>query len=202
MSRDSGMTPVREDTARWVLQTPDRLDPAQRALHDRIVSGPRGAQAGQVPLTNAEGALLGPFSLMTIAPQVGDAVQRVGAELRFGTSLNPIVREAAILLVAVDRGCAFEWIAHAGSARQAGLTAAQLAALRRGDVPDELEADVALALRSVRALLLTGTLDETGYSEALLALGEQALAELVWLCGYYSMLALAVAVFRPPDPGE
>lgn len=194
------MTPVSGDAVRRRPLAPDRLDPQQRALHDRIVSGPRRAQTELVPIVNAEGALLGPFGLMTIAPQLGEAVQEVGAALRFRGGLSPVLREASILLVAVHRGCAFEWIAHAGAAERAGLAEAQLAALRRGDVPDGLDPDDAIALRVVRMLLVSGTLEETDYREALAALDERRLIELVWLCGYYSMLALALAVFRLPDP--
>ncbi|MFD1718385.1 carboxymuconolactone decarboxylase family protein [Georgenia deserti] len=176
---------------------PDELDAEQRAVYDRIVGGPRGSQAGQVPVTNDDGSLAGPFDLMTIAPAVGDAVQQVGAAIRFTTSLEPLVREAAILLVAARHGCEFEWRAHAGAARAAGAGEDQLAELGAGQVPAGLTAEQAQALAAVRAMLVNGRLDDAEYSAASDQLGERTLAELVWLCGYYSMLALALAVFTP-----
>lgn len=185
---------------RQVLRAPDELDPDQRVLYERIVGGPRKAQAGQVPIVDGSGALLGPFGLMTIAPRIGDAVQGVGAALRFAAELPPLVREAAILLVATARDCRFEWFAHEAAARAAGLDDDQLAALAAGRLPSRLEAADAAALRVVAALLAAGTLDDAEYGAAIAELGERRLAELVWLVGYYSMLALALAVFDPPNP--
>ncbi|GAA4431020.1 carboxymuconolactone decarboxylase family protein [Georgenia halophila] len=185
---------------RYRPRRPDELDADQRELYDRIVDGPRKTQAGQVPIADESGALVGPFGLMTIAPAVGDAVQSVGAALRFATGLEPLVREAAILLVAAHHRCDFEWIAHAGAARSAGLDDTRLAALGDGRVPDGLDEQQARALETVGALLASATLDDARYEAALDSLGERTLAELVWLCGYYSSLALALAVFRPPNP--
>ena len=41
------------------------------------------------------------------------------------------------------------------------------------------------------------TLPDDDYEAGLAALGKQRLAELTWLVGYYSALALALSVFRP-----
>jgi 4-carboxymuconolactone decarboxylase len=40
-------------------------------------------------------------------------------------------------------------------------------------------------------------LSDEDYETGLAALGKQRLAELTWLVGYYSALALSLAVFRP-----
>lgn len=187
---------------RLELRHPAELDDDARALYDRIVSGPRKSQAGQAPITDPDGALLGPFGLMTLAPAVGDAIQQVGAALRFATGLSPLVREAAILLVAAHHGSDFEWFAHVGLARAAGLTPRAIAALGAGELPVEVTEGDAAQLRVVQELLATGTLDDEAYTAARAELGERTLAELVWLCGYYGMLALALAVFDPPNPME
>ena len=52
----------------------------------------------------------------------------------------------------------------------------------------------------VQSLLRQGNLNDETYHTAVTKLGERTLAELVWLVGYYSMLALALAVFDPPNP--
>ncbi|HWI31803.1 MAG TPA: carboxymuconolactone decarboxylase family protein [Microbacterium sp.] len=185
---------------RFPLRPRSALDENQRALYDRIVDGPRKTQKAQVPITDDSGALLGPFGIMTIAPAVGEAVQAVGAALRFSSGLDPVVREAAILLAASHHRCEFEWFAHETPARQAGLDDRQLAALKQGSVPEGLDAQASHALGVVCALLSDGDLDDAAYRAAIGTLGAATLAELVWLCGYYSMLALALAVFDPPNP--
>src|ERR1700678_1218617 len=70
------------------LTAPADLAPAQRALYDAITGGPRASQAGTVPITDAEGRLLGPFAIMLLSPDVGYAMQQVGATIRFGAALT------------------------------------------------------------------------------------------------------------------
>jgi len=54
----------------------------------------------------------------------------------------------------------------------------------------------------VRALLARHTLDDLLFEQASGVLGTPCLAALVWLVGYYEMLATALATFRPgPAPG-
>ena len=180
----------------------DELDPEQRRLHDRIVDGPRRTQASLVPLTDAEGRLLGPFGPMTIAPGVGDAVQQVGASLRFATTMTARTKEAAILLVAARRACVYEWMLHEGAALATGIDRTAIAALRTGVPPGGLGPETDAALAVAARLLDAGALTDAEYSRAIGELGEVVLAELVWLVGYYSMVALALAVFEPPLGGE
>ncbi|WP_432828603.1 carboxymuconolactone decarboxylase family protein [Dactylosporangium sp. CA-092794] len=153
-----------------------------------------------MPITDGSGRLLGPFGLMLIAPEVGDAVQQLGAALRFRSGLSPRVRELAILTVAVAAGCEFEWWAHEQAALAAGLTVEQLQSILDGAVPDGLSdaereaAGVSLALSRRRRL------DDAEYAAAQRTLGTATLAELTWLVGYYGTLALALEVFAPASP--
>ena len=175
---------------------PVGLDGERAALHARIATGPRKAQA-RVPLVDERDRLLGPFGVMLFSPRIGDAVQQVGAALRFDDDLPPRLREVAVLAVAVHHGSAFEWAAHEDLARETGLSGAQLQAMLDGAVPDGLDDAERAALDVVRALLTGHDLGDDRYAAALAALGRDTLAALVWLTGYYAMLATALAVFRP-----
>jgi hypothetical protein len=53
----------------------------------------------------------------------------------------------------------------------------------------------------VERLLADGELGDAGFAEAVSVLGTEPLAALVWLVGYYGMLATALATFRPPLAG-
>lgn len=175
---------------------PANLDEERLALHSLIANGPRRAQA-RVPLVDDQGRLLGPFGPMLFSPRIGTAVQQVGAALRFDPDLPPRMRELAILTVAAHARSEFEWTAHEGAARDAGVSTDQLQSLLDGTVPDNLEPAELCAVKATRALLTDRTLGDDLYQEALAELGQDALAALVWLVGYYSMLALALATFRP-----
>ncbi len=175
---------------------PDELDDERRQLHSLIADGPRRAQA-RVPLVDGDGRLLGPFGPMLLSPRIGAAVQSVGAALRFDTDLPPRLRELAVLTVAASVGSAFEWAAHEGAALDAGAEVEHLQDLLDGRLPTGLEPAELVGLRVVQALLAGHTLDDELYAGALGALGEPGLAAVVWLVGYYEMLATALAVFRP-----
>ena len=182
------------------LTAPADLAPAQRALYDAITGGPRASQAGTVPITDADGRLLGPFAVMLLSPEVGDAVQQVGAKIRFGTALTARERELAILSVAGAARSDFERLAHEPAARHLGLAQAQLDAVLAGQLPDGLPADETMVCRLARLMTADRTLSDADYADGLAALGRARLAELTWLVGYYGALALALAVFRPELP--
>jgi 4-carboxymuconolactone decarboxylase len=182
------------------LIPPAELAPAQRDLYDAITGGPRASQAGTVPITDAEGQLLGPFANMLLSPEVGNAMQQVWAAIRFGTALTGRERELAILTVAGALNSEFERIAHVPAARGLGLTEPQIDAALAGKTADGLSADEAIVGRLALTMTVDRTLSDRDYADAVGALGQERLAELTWLVGYYSALALSLAVFRPVLP--
>lgn len=182
------------------LLAPASLDEAQRALYEAITGGPRASQAGTVPIVDEEARLLGPFAVMLLTPEVGNAVQQVGAKLRFSTALTGRERELGILAVAGELRSDFERLAHEPAARKLGLTQAQVDAVLSGRVPAGLSGDEALVCGLARAMTAERTLSDEDYEAGVAVLGKERLAELTWLVGYYSALALALAVFRPVLP--
>ncbi|MBB5080041.1 carboxymuconolactone decarboxylase family protein [Nonomuraea endophytica] len=166
---------------------PDRLDPDARAVYDKITSGPRGAS-----VTGADGALIGPFNAMLLSPPVGDALQELGAAIRYGSRLTGRCRELATLVVANHCDSAFERQAHERLARDLGFTEEQLASLRAGAQPSLDDEEEATVHRIARALVTRGDLDEEEYS----LLAPPVLFELTTLVGYYRTLALQMRVFR------
>jgi 4-carboxymuconolactone decarboxylase len=184
------------------LLAPGELDPAQRAVYDAITGGPRASQAATVPITDEDGRLVGPFAVMLLSPAVGDAVQQVGAKIRFATALTARERELGILSVAGVLRSDFERLAHEPAARTAGLTQQQINAALSGRTPDGLTGDEALVCRLARLMTADRNLSDADYADGLAALGNQRLAELTYLVGYYCALALSLAVFRPELPAE
>lgn len=180
--------------------TRDELSPDQVALYDLIVEGARGRESGTITLTDDDGRLLGPFGLMTIVPSIGHAVQDLGAAIRFRGRLTPRQRELAILTVAAHHRSGFEWFAHERAARDAGLDGAQLTALKAGEEPAGLDAEDVCLSRAVRTILRCPPPNDPEWSRARSCLSREMLAELVWLCGYYSMLAVSMAALDPELP--
>jgi len=198
--KDSAGERTRGCASRLDLTPPADLDAGQRALYDAITGGPRAAQAGTVPITDEEGRLVGPFAVMLLAPAVGNAMQQVGATIRFGTGLTGRERELAILTVAGVLDSDFERLSHEPAARALGLSQDQVDAALAGRVPAGTDDDEALVCRLAKVMTADRTLADGEYAGGVAALGTERLAELTWLVGYYSALALALAVFRPVLP--
>ena len=193
--------PVFEEVPpRLDLIAPADLDPAQRVLYEAITGGPRASQAGTVPIVDESGRLLGPFAVMLLTPEVGNAMQQVGAKIRFSRALTGRERELAILAVAGELRSGFERLAHEPAALKLGLSQAQVNSVLSGQVPDGLSSDEALICGLARVMTAERNLNDQDYEAGLAALGQERLAELTWLVGYYSALALSLAVFRPVLP--
>ncbi|HEX7164602.1 MAG TPA: carboxymuconolactone decarboxylase family protein [Trebonia sp.] len=182
------------------LIAPGDLEEAQRALYEAITGGPRASQAGTVPIVDESGRLLGPFAIMLLTPEVGNAMQQVGAKIRFAAALTARERELAILAVAGVLRSDFERLAHEPAALRAGLTQAQVNAVLSGQVPDGLADAESVICRLARVMTAERSLAGEDYEAGIAALGKERLAELTWLVGYYSALALSLAVFRPFIP--
>ena len=201
MSEGPVVEPVFENLPpRLDLIAPADLDEAQRVLYEAITGGPRAGQAGTVPIVDEEARLLGPFAVMLLTPEVGNAMQQVGAKIRFSAALTGRERELGILAVAGELRSDFERLAHEPAARKLGLTELQVNAVLSGQVPDGLSGDEALVCRLARTMTAERNLRDEDYEAGVAALGRERLAELTWLVGYYSALALALAVFRPVPP--
>ncbi|MEU4233002.1 carboxymuconolactone decarboxylase family protein [Nonomuraea sp. NPDC026600] len=166
---------------------PAHLDADARALHEKITAGPRGTS-----MLDDEGGLVGPFNAMLLSPPVGDALQELGAAIRYRSGLSARAREIAILVVAGHWDSAFELRVHEEIGRGLGLTEDELAALRTGAALELADPDEDAVLRVTRALVTRADLDDSEYAE----LGESVVFELTTLVGYYATLALQLRVFR------
>lgn len=175
---------------------PQDLDPAQLALYQRIVDGPRRRMPEGSVLVQSDGVLRGPFNAMLVNPVLGEALQSTGVALRFHTSLSDRVRELAILATASATNCEYEWNAHAPIARELGVTEQQLEAVRLGQPLPDVRAAEASAVSLVRVLIEPGVVDDDELGDAVDQLGLSGAVEIVFLVGYYQMLARSLIVWR------
>lgn len=177
---------------------PDELDHEQHDLYEAIVGGPRTASV--FSFADEEGRLLGPYNAMLHSPAVGGPMQELGAALRFRTSFTKREREIAILVVAAHLRSDFEWYAHERVGRRAGLTDAELTALRTGADPILADARERIIYEAARTLVAEGDLTAPMFAEATASLGRGAVVELVTLVGFYTAVALQLRVFRVGVP--
>lgn len=184
------------------LLLPENFTEAQQNLFDNITGGKRSAGRAPDSLLTPEGGLKGPFNALLFSPAFGEAVQRLGAVVRFENSLPAPLRELAILTVAAQWQAQYEWWAHAKIARQEGLDEGIIAALKAGHLPDFKQPAEAVVYHFAWELLNQQQVSDQGYEAAVELLGEAGVVELVILLGYYTLVAMSLNVFKVPLPED
>jgi 4-carboxymuconolactone decarboxylase len=179
---------------------PADLDARQSRLYERITSSRNAGGTRKIPLTDAAGRLEGPFNAMLFRPDLGQILQELGAAIRYSGGLPDRTREMAILEIAYLRNSAYEWFAHEGAGRAAGLTDAEMDALRTGAAAPSLTSSEALVREAVGSLVLDRDLPDELYDQVEGVLGPELLFELLTLVGYYDLQALSLQVLRVPLP--
>jgi 4-carboxymuconolactone decarboxylase len=159
------------------------MSPAQKQVHDEIVSGKRGRFGG-------------PFQLLIRSPEACRHLSRLGEFLRWGSSLSPALSELAICLTARHIRANYEWHAHAPLAVEAGVPAAAIEAIRVGGKADFQAKDQALVYRLVSELIDTKRLSDAIFAEGVAAFGEEGMVELGTIIGYYTAIGNALNVFE------
>ena len=174
----------------------DDLNDEQRVLWENITTGPRGnPDRPHGGLAGEDGALIGPFNALFQSPQVGDAVQQLGAALRYGTSLPGDLLEVAILTVGGEWRANFEFWAHARLGAAAGVPEAAIEAIRDGETPqfDDPRQETVYAFG--RELIETKRVSDARYAALKELVGERGVFEVASVMGYYALVSIALNTF-------
>src|SRR5713226_4657959 len=169
--------------ARYRDITLAEMTPAQKRVHDLIVAGRRGRFGG-------------PFQLLIHAPEICEHAAQLGEHLRWGTSLPDRLSELAIITTARFWRAQYEWYAHAPLAEKAGVPRAAIEAIRTAGTPLFTAKDETLVYRICSEIFRTQRLSDDSFSEAVGALGEQGLVEVIAIIGYYTLIGNTLNVFQ------
>jgi 4-carboxymuconolactone decarboxylase len=173
---------------RFEQLTRDTMTPEQARVADGIVAGPRGR-------------LDGPFNALLRSPGLAEPAQKLGAHVRFASSIPPALNELAILVTARKWTAQFEWHAHRALALSAGLDSGIVDELAEGRRPAELDREQAIVYEFMSELLSIGAVGDATFEATAEAFGEQGVVDLIGAAGYYTMVAFLLNVERYPVPG-
>jgi 4-carboxymuconolactone decarboxylase len=172
---------------RFAELTREQMTEEQKKAYDGIVSGPRGGARG-------------PFNVLLRSPQLADTVQRVGAHLRFNSSLPPRLNELAIIVNARFWGSKYEWYAHRQLAEKAGLAPSIANDLAKNQRPAGMKEDEALVYDFCTTLHREHFVSDALFERAKAAFGEQGVVDLVGVSGYYTLVSMVLNVAEVPLP--
>lgn len=172
-----------------LINTPDGLSPEQSRVLASVVSGPRGK-------------IQGPLMAALHNPDLADKWQQLGAMLRYKTCLPPRLSELAILVTARAWDAQLEWHIHEKIARETGVEAAVVEAIRAGHRPDGADAEALEVYDFVHELHATKRVSQAIYDKVLARWGVNGVVELTALTGYYSMVAMTLNAHEFPLPDD
>ena len=171
--------------------TPAQMTPAQKAAAEQFEKE-RGMPIG------------GPFVPLSRSPDVLQMATHIGKYLRTQSPVPTRLSELATLITARRWSQNFEWYAHEGIARHAGLGEGVIKAIAEGRHPDSVADGMADDEATVYAFCTethrNGAVRDATYARAKTLLGEQGVIDLVAICGYYTLLAFAMNIARTPLP--
>ena len=86
----------------------DALPESQRPAFDEIVA--------------SRGSIRGPFGILLHSPELARRAAAVGGYLRYESSIEPRLRETAVMATAGLNECEYEWAAHEPEALGEGIS--------------------------------------------------------------------------------
>jgi 4-carboxymuconolactone decarboxylase len=168
--------------------TPETMTPEQKKAADAIQAGPRGT------------GLRGPFNALLRSPDLCDLVQRVGAYVRYSTSIPSRLNEMAIIMAGRKWTAQYEFYAHRRLAIDAGLKTAICDVIATGARPSGMQDDEAEVYDFCTELLSSGHVSDATYGRIKNRYGERGVIDLIGAVGYYSLVSMVLNVDGVPLP--
>ena len=185
-------TTVREGRLRAL--EPADLDSSQARVLDAMLAGPRGISG----FLSREKRIGGPFAPWLRSPGFAHRAQDLGAFVRYRTSLDPRLKELAIIVVGATWKAEYEFAAHGPLAVRAGVSEETVAAIARGEVPRFDRDDERIVHAFARELVEARRVSDESYERAVDLLGEPGTVELVGILGYYTLVCMTLNAFEVP----
>jgi 4-carboxymuconolactone decarboxylase len=200
VTRDDIPAGIHEDSwARLPRITRESLDADGQRAYDVIVN----------PDSRYGSGLRGPIGMWMYSPPMAEHLFPASSYLRFGADGNRDQRlaELAILTAARALNSQYEWSAHEGLGRNAGLEEEIIELLRgdtpladAGDLPGLSEPERTI-VRVVRELIREPKLSDEAFEAAQRIFGNQGLMDIAGLVGHYTLVNYTLKAFdvqRPP----
>ncbi len=142
-----------------------------------------------------------PYLYLLHCPDLAARTAHLVAYSLFASNFPQAQMELVICTVAREVDCVFEWAAHAGKARNAGVREEAIAAIRDGKAPEGLTDEEAPFVKYVQELMRPPhRISEPTFQAVRNRLGEARGAELTGIIGSYVALACTLNAFDVQTP--
>lgn len=128
-------------------------------------------------------------------PKLAMAYNTFGKHLLLNSTLRVRPRELVVLRTSWLLKCEYEWHYHVGYAVKAGLSLAEIAAVKQGADAGNWDDQDQAVLRAVDEMLRDSRLSDATWAKLSLYFDKHQLMDLVFTIGNYTMLSWALASF-------
>src|SRR5215510_4148270 len=182
------------------------LDPDSRArlpyLQRKDMDEPSQKIFDTLPGRSPEGVLRGPLAFAAYNPGVAKALFDLH-NAAVGGTLDPHVRELAILVACRETNYSLEWNAHEPSAVKAGVDAKTIDVVRHNRALTGVDEKDATVIRFGRQMLHDGKMDSATFAKAAQLFGRKGAMDLVAVMSTYAVSGFyAIAVDEHMPPGR
>lgn len=163
--------------------SPGEMTADQKLVYDESIASKRGRPPE-------------PMFAWLASPEMAKHATRLGAFLRYDTSMSVAESELAILVTARHWSAKFEWYAHKKMALAGGLDPKIIDDINARRVPVFDNPKLKVIYEVARSLHDARCVSQPLYDEALKLIGERGLAEVIGLCGYYTMVSMTLNTYE------
>ncbi len=165
----------------------EEMTPEQKTMINNLLSGERGTTTG-------------PFNVLLRDPEVGDMIQKFGAQMRYHSSIPRKLNEFAILITARFWTSQYEWYAHQRDGLKYGLEQSVVDSLGANKRPASMDADETVVYNFCHELLTTHQVSDASFKAAVDKFTERGVVDLIATTGYYNMVSMILNTDRYPLP--
>lgn len=184
---------VRESGCRMPIANRDGLDDENKQRYDRVAAKLDGAIAG----------LRGPTGISFHSPIASGHSHALNKYLRFESEIPANIRETAILTVAREMDCSFEWAAHEPEALTEGVPAEIINLIKYRGPTDGIPIEYAAIIDLGREVLSSHKVQPETFARLVGQHDTGTVMDLILLVGNYTALAvLLLAVDQQLPSGD
>ena len=168
---------------RLKLLSPGEMSADQKQTYDESIAGKRGKPPP-------------PMMAWLNSPEMARHATRLGEVMRYETSFPGKLSEIAILVTARHWTSHYEWFAHKRLALAGGMDPKIIEAIRDRRTPTFDDPKGQLIYEVAKSLHEGHGVSKPLYDEAVKALTERGIVEIIGLCGYYTMVSMTLNTFE------
>lgn len=138
------------------------------------------------------------FRMLAHAETAFAPVVRFGGAILTKLALDPMLRELAVLQVAIDCDCEYEWVQHAAVGQHVGLSAEQVGAVKDGRIDDPVLFDELqrAVLQFTREVVAGPEVSDETFAAVNDRVTPREVVELLLTIGNYLMIARLMTTLR------